>query len=112
MLEVFNKIIDIEDKARRIIESAEKEEKEIKENIDKEIKNLENEIIFKQRKKLKELELLELGEASDLSQKLLLDNHEKIKELKNKEEVNKEQWVEMVYHHIRGELDGFEDISI
>lgn len=94
MNDILNKIISIEEKAQQIIESATEEEKNIEINLKKDMDNLENDIIHRQKEKLEQLKQDEFKLVEEQIKKTEQETQQKINAINKLAEENKDQWSE------------------
>lgn len=90
--EVIKKIINMEEKAQQIIDSARNEEASINKNLQDDINKMEEEIVFKQKRKISQLTEHELNEAKNEALKNEQETKEKISKMEEYADKNIENW--------------------
>lgn len=100
MNELLKKIISIEEKAQQIIESAHDEKHDIEKQIHVEMKKLEEDIVERQHKKIKELQNLEFTTANDEAEKVHARTEEQIKAMDEIAAGKMDQWVEDLFNAV------------
>lgn len=100
MEDVIKKIINIEEKARAIIEAA-NQEKEIKEQeFDQKLSSLEEKIMGDARKKIKQLRERELNENTEAKRVSEQKCQKKIAIIEERVVKNKDQWVSELVENV------------
>lgn len=96
MEDVIRQIIEIEEKARNIIETTKEENEEKKLEAKKTLKAMEDEIVGSSEKKIRQLRERELQECNDVIEELADEVEQKIKQMEVKAIENEEAWVEFL----------------
>lgn len=100
MEDVVRKIIDIEEKAQKVIDSALKERVEKRAELDERLKRLKQKLIQDADIKIAQIKDMELSETRDEAEALLNKCSNRIADMESHYEQSKDEWKKMLFEAV------------
>lgn len=102
MDEIINKVLDIEDRAQKLIEDTKREKESIRNEYEKKIADMQADIRTRADKKIEAITKNENDDAKKICDDIEANAKQSVIKLSALEKANKEKWVETIYQNIIG----------
>lgn len=102
MDDIINKVLDIEDRAKKLIEDTKKEEETIRKEYAQKVSDMHEDILARADRKIETITKNENGDAKKICDEIEANAKQSVEKLEALNRDKKEEWIETIYQNIIG----------